>query len=627
MNNHHGLLAAPKFRVLPRQVLLNWYLAGMVTVFLVALALRVTGITWGFPHLFNIDEEFTVSLAEELKSRFFASGSLDPQASSYGTLPLYLYIALTAIAVEITNLLNTILPLPFNSIPMLYVGRLVSVLASAATVWITAELARTLFGQAVGLLSAVLLAICLLPVREAHFATVDSLLVCLVMLTLLLGTNIARRDVWKDYIIVGVSAATAVATKLTAAILLAPILLAHGYRQRRILRDSSEQTWIANPQIQRFWSVFPALTTIVSIFALWLALSPYVVLNPESYFDLDNNASALTQWRVVRGDLRVLYTLQFENTTPYLYVITNLLRWGMGLPLELLGLAGVCYSLWQLLRSVRFLRSANRDKRTATGTWSFADAYLLTWFFVYFLVTGAWYAKFIRYALPLIPVLCIFGARLIVSVWQSRRPLAKPLSAVIASSVVAAGLAYTVAYLQIYRQPDARLHAVDWLRHHIPVPTSILVEKDEGLFFHKAERKYGLIGYTWKLWDPYEIDGVRSVRYQAPAVSASQTRAYLDALLITDYIVISGIWYERFKAAAMQFPAQVEFYRLLFTGQSGYYLVRKFQVYPRLGPFSWRDDESEITFRLFDHPAIYVFSKGVATHFSSRGVHPGNPSL
>jgi hypothetical protein len=181
----------------------------------------------------------------------------------------------------------------------------------------------------------------------------------------------------------------------------------------------------------------------------------------------------------------------------------------------------------------------------------------------------------------------------------------------VSAGVFAAGLAYTLAYLGIYRGPDVRLATAAWLRGTAPAGSSILVEKDEGLFFHREEyrKAYGLSGYRWQVWNPYEIDGVKSVRYQAPAVSPDQTSAHLERLLTTDYVVISSFWRERFMAAAERFPAQVDFYRRLFDQQAGYHLVRIFSSHPRLGSFIWRDDSSEITFRLFDHPTIYVFAR------------------
>jgi hypothetical protein len=292
----------------------------------------------------------------------------------------------------------------------------------------------------------------------------------------------------------------------------------------------------------------------------------------------------------------------------------------MDLPLEILALAGVGYSLWRLWQALEplLLGRGQGPKRPASTI--FADAYLLAWLLAYVLTVGSWHAKFIRYALPLMPVLCLLAGRLLVDIWRQSRQMARALGVVrragmvgatlaCTAGIIGASLAYTTGFLQLYRQPDVRLTAVDWLKKHVPAGASIFVEKDEGLFLHRdAYREmFRLTSHTWRVWNPYEIDGIRSIRYQAPSVSEAQTRAHLDRLLTTDYVVISNRWSQRFTAAATHFPSQANFYRLLFEGHAGYRLLHTFQVYPQLGPFQWRDDAAEMTFRLFDHPAIYVF--------------------
>jgi hypothetical protein len=174
---------------------------------------------------------------------------------------------------------------------------------------------------------------------------------------------------------------------------------------------------------------------------------------------------------------------------------------------------------------------------------------------------------------------------------------------------VLASLAFTTGYVGIYLQRDTRLVAADWVRENIPPGASVLVEKDEGIFMHEANELYGLDDRNWQVWNPYEIAGVTSDRYQAPQVSDAQTRAYLDGLLTTDYVILGSSWAERFRAGAARFPAQAEFYARLFAGEAGYRLVKTFQVYPQWGPFVWRDDAAELTFRLFDHPTVFVFKK------------------
>lgn len=584
-------------------------------VLLLALLLRLVGLTWGFPHSFNVDESHVVYLASQLAQRFAQSGSLDPQASSYGALPLYLLAASTALADQALAWLKTLVAVPFDSAPMLYIGRLLAALSSTATVGLSMALAGRLYrhpaneaaGRRAALWSGLLLAICLLPVREAHFGTVDSLLVALMMLVLLLGERLARRGAWRDYAWTGVTVALAMSVKIGAGLLAAPMLAAHLAQIRRPLNRPAH------------WKLPQLLVCGLVAVGLWLALNPYALLNPAVYFDLDRNDSVRTQSLVVAGALPVLYTAQFDGTPRFLYALTNWLRFGFGLPLTGLSLAAVGGGFWRLWQARRRRPAVEKSHGIAPTeserlpAW-FADAYLLAWVLAYFVVAGGAYAKFIRYALPLAPPLCILGGRLLADLWAGWRPRAPKLSwqtiggPVLALIIAGAGLLHTLAYIQIYRQPDSRLQAVHWIRQHAPVGASILVEKDEGLLLHKAESEYGLTGYDWRVWNPYEIDGVTSVRYLAPVVSPGQTAAYLDRLLTTDYVIVGNSWAERFTAAAARFPAQAAFYRRLFAGETGYRLVKTFRIIPQLDPFAWDDSGAELTFRLFDHPAVFIFA-------------------
>jgi len=584
-------------------------------VLLLALFLRVVGLTWGFPHSFNVDESHVIYLASQLTQRFAQTGSLDPQASSYGALPLYLLALSTVLADQALAWLKTLIATPFDSAPMLYIGRLLAALSSTATVGLTMALAGRLYphpaneaaGRRVALGSGLLLAICLLPVREAHFGTVDSLLVALMMWTLLLGERLARRGAWRDYALTGAAVALAMSVKIGAGLLAAPVLAAHLAQTRRQFNRPAS------------WGIPQLLLCGLVVVGLWLALNPYAVLNPATYFDLDRNDSVRTQSLVVAGSLPVLYTAQFDGTPRFLYALTNWLRYGFGLPLTALSLAAVGGGFWRLWQARRGRPAVVKSHAIAPTeserppAW-FADAYVLTWLLAYTVVAGGAYAKFIRYALPLAPPLCILGGRLLADLWAGWRPGAPKLSwqtmsgRALALIIAAAGLLHTLAYVQIYRPPDVRLQAVSWIQQQAPTGASILVEKDEGLLLHKAESEYGLTGYNWRVWNPYEVDGVTSVRYLAPSVSPGQTAAYLGSLLTTDYVIVGNSWAERFTAAAARFPAQAAFYRRLFAGETGYRLVKTFRVIPQLGPWAWDDSGAELTFRLFDHPAVFIFA-------------------
>ena len=52
-----------------------------------------------------------------------------------------------------------------------------------------------------------------------------------------------------------------------------------------------------------------------------------------------------------------------------------------------------------------------------------------------------------------------------------------------------------------------------------------------------------------------------------------------------------------------------QYYRDLFAGRLGFQLVKTFKTYPSLFGVTINDDSAEWTFRLFDHPGVYIFRR------------------
>jgi hypothetical protein len=50
-------------------------------------------------------------------------------------------------------------------------------------------------------------------------------------------------------------------------------------------------------------------------------------------------------------------------------------------------------------------------------------------------------------------------------------------------------------------------------------------------------------------------------------------------------------------------------YQDLFDGKLGFEMVQTFKVYPSLFGLTIHDEAAEFSFRLFDHPRVYVFRR------------------
>src|SRR5437588_151244 len=81
---------------------------------------------------------------------------------------------------------------------------------------------------------------------------------------------------------------------------------------------------------------------------------------------------------------------QCAGTTPYVYELQNMVIWGMGVMLGVAALAGLLWLCWRVWK---------RD----AGSW----LVVLSWVLVYGALTGSFYAKFMRYMLPIYPFLAL----------------------------------------------------------------------------------------------------------------------------------------------------------------------------------------------------------------------------
>lgn len=571
------------------------YVGLLGLVLLLAAGARIHGFTWGRPYALHVDESYVLSLVYRLARQWASEHSLNPHASSYGALPLYLLLLVQQAARLIEARLGAAFGV--NSVPLLYLGRLISALLGTATVGLVYDLGRRLYSRAAGLLGAGFLALAVLAVRECHFYTVDTMLVFWVMLTIWAGALVMQRGRWRDALAYGLCMALAMSTKIVGALLVVPLLVAVFVHMRPCdlapLRPCALVTLRPGALATLAARALPRLLAVLGlVLFVWLLLNPYAVLDYRDYFGFDHNDDLLVQAAVVQGTLRPLYTLHFEGTPPYLYVITNWLPWSLGWPLEVLTLAGLLYAM---LRAVR----------GEQGDWL-----VLAWLLPYLLVAGSWYAKFIRYALPLLPLLCLLAGRLAVDVYRKAQGWpARAAVGLLATGVLAASLFYVLAYLHIYAHPDTRVQALRWVRQHVSPGATILVERDFALQLDKMETLYRIGDYRLTVLDHYHIAGVEGVLFQAPEVSAERKQRAIQGMMGTDFVILGDTWRERFLPLWEEYPAEVAFYEALFSGEAGYELTATFEAHPQLGPWTINDEAAEQTFRLFDHPRIYVFAR------------------
>ncbi|MHB1318681.1 MAG: hypothetical protein ACYCYF_08705, partial [Anaerolineae bacterium] len=308
------------------------------------------------------------------------------------------------------------------------------------------------------------------------------------------------------------------------------------------------------------------------IAAGWAVLLTFVVLEPYALIDLTTFIQDVsTESMMVRGTLDLPYTRQYAGTIPYLYQATQVLRWSLGPLLGAAGFGGAAYALGCLAH----LRQARRWRLLLS------QAIPVVWFAVYFGLTGAFHTKFLRYMLPVTPLLCLWGAALLMALMRQRRAVWRDLGRGLVIVTLAGSALYTVAFLHIYATVHPWVQATEWICAQVPPNSVLMIEHwDQPLPIVQG------VG-THDCWRDYSI-----VTFPAYDTDSPEKRAGLVAMLQTaDYVLLSSNrLYGSIARLPERYPDTSLYYRRLFAEELGFELVYFAQVYPQLGPFRLIDD-------------------------------------
>lgn len=545
-------------------------------------AVRFYNLGWGAPYYhFHIDEHFVFLGAIELRKDFFAAAA-SPKFFMYSPLPMYLVIGLMELYERIAHPLD--LALKEDGIRFMVLGRSISAALGTATIPLVYLIASRVSGRVAGLVAAVLTAGGVLHLRDSHFLSVDVSLTFFCVLAWLLLMEVAIRGTTRMYVFAGIAIGAALLCKYSAAFLLPLTLVAHLCAPGRPARADHWRAWAR-------WLWIGAIPGLVAA-ATFLLLDPHVVLHFDKFrFEVQELVLA-----PMAGAQIAIWAAHFTNIQPRLFWFTNILWWGLGPAFEIWALLGVGWLLWR------------RDRLSLM-----AAAFPI----VYYLVAGRTGLPFVRYGVPLVPAMAVAAGILSADLLQ--RPAWRRFSLIVTTVVVAATVLYAAAYMNVYIKPDSRLAASEFIQRRIPEGSRILVEPSHNtppmgsyLTEPSFHTDYVVWGAEEERPDYYRLHALDTYRYlYSPSRSAEEKRQYIDRrLALVDYIVMDDTYvqfYERLPAA--EHGVVQRYYADLFEGRLGFELMRTFKVYPRLGGIDINDDGAELTFRLFDHPRVFVFRR------------------
>jgi YYY domain-containing protein len=569
------------------KIIIRWRPLALFGIALLGLALRLYGINWDQGNSFHPDERqimfhvmalaWPKSLSQLLDP---VNSPLNPHFFAYGTFPMYLLAI-------VGNIITHVYP-AIDSLPNLtLVGRVLSALFDTGTILLTACLALRLANDTtpgrprawnLALLSAALVAFTPFEIQQAHYFTVDDILLFFIVLTVLSCVALVDTEkVIRWSLLAGLGFGLALATKFSAAPLAVPLIVALLLRWYR--HDFSS-------------SLLSLLVTACATLASFLIAMPYALL------DYSNFVSQVTyQGDLARGLIDLPYVRQFAGTTPYVYELHDLVLWGLGLMLGIAALAGLLWFLWRIW------------KRTA-GPWMI----LVAWVIVYFAVVGSFYVKYMRYTLPIYPFLVLMGAALLLVLLQFVKDRgyknivirALPYAAIVL--VLAGTIFQGLALLNVYSVTSTRIQASEWIYQHIK-PGSVLTYEqwDDPLPFPVGNNSpYIYPQATYKDSSGQTQTGLDL--YDDDTVQKAQTIASM--LAQTDLITMATDRLDKsIPRLPARYPLTIHYYQLLFSGQLGFHLAAEFSDRPNLFGIVLNDSGADESYSVFDHPTVKLFER------------------
>jgi hypothetical protein len=596
------------------KIIVRWQVLALVAICALGLALRLYGLNWDQGNAIHPDERQILFTVMQLGwphswGEFFSAHSpLNPQFFAYGSFPMYLLALLGyCFHIQATD--------PGSIVTLSYLGRVLSAIFDSGTILLTGLLALRLSGKtqstrgwSCALLAAALVAFTPLQVQLSHFFAVDTVLLFFVMLTLLSCVYIVETErvlLWS--LSAGVSCGLALGTKFSAAPLVVPVCVAF------LLRLYRRRDW---------YSILTGLSVVAGMTAVvFLLVEPYALIDRDEFVQ-----QVSVQGSMARGELDFPFVRQFAGTTPYIYELQNMVLWGMGVLLGIVACVACCWFIWRVCRG-KF------------------DGWLviLSWVVVYGAIICSFYVKFMRYMLPVYPLLTLMAAALLVGAvpafsarrtgaspvptelgggWHSRRTGARPVPTelrrglpVLRGGVIGLVLAGTLfqglALLNVYSVPNTRIQASVWMYSHLPVGSVITYEQwDDAL-------PYAVGGHDPSQFRQYSYQDSNHNIVTGLDLYGDDTQAKGQQLAsILSQVNVITMATDRLDKSITRLPARypltIHYYQLLFSGQLGFRLVATFENRPHFLGITLDDSNADESYAVFDHPTARIFVRDVA---------------
>ncbi|MHC1740875.1 MAG: DUF2298 domain-containing protein [Anaerolineaceae bacterium] len=464
-----------------------------IGILLVGAYFRFVGVSWDSVYHLHPDERFLTMVETAIQpvqnlSQYFdtSKSTLNPNNMGqsyyvYGTLPLFLvnYVA------------NSLQMGDYNHVHI--VGRVLSGVFDLGSILFVYLICKRLYKNSrLGLLASLFLALSVLPIQLSHFFTVDTFATFFVTagiytLVCILNPKVSAdvqdneqpkpkewywiKTDWssiKLYLVFALFFGMGLACKVSIWPLALFLPLASFIRVKKL---SAEQQEFDLPIILR-----NLVISGIFAFLVFRFFQPYAFVGP-SFFNFSINPQWINSLKELanqsKGNVDVPFALQWARR-PITFSFTNLVQWGLGLPLGILSWAGVLWMGWRIIK----------------GDW---QKHLLLWGWVvlFFLSQALPWVRMMRYQLPIYPGLAIIAAWVIFKLWEDGEKIVRKVAhlqinwrrvlAIFVAVIVISGTGiWAFAFTRIYTRPVTRVDASEWIYQNIPGAIDLSIKTESG---------------------------------------------------------------------------------------------------------------------------------------------------
>ena len=473
------------------------------------LLLRLYGIGFGLPHVYDPDEPVSVDTAVSM----LVTHDLNPHWFGWpGTTLVYMLSVLFAGIFLVGRWLGVfestvhLRELYFQDPTMLYLsGRVLLAVVGVASICVAYVIARRLFNRPTALIGAMLLALSPLHVFHSKLNRPDILLTFLILATFWSCLEILERQAWSGYVLAGLFAGLGIATKYPAASVALVIVMAH---------------LLSGPW--RWTGLLKLLVCgVVSVLGAFVG-SPFLFLDFRT----------------------ALLDAVYENYPRHLSgtgegLIQNLMWYVQGPLVEAVSIGGLVLAGIGIV-----LAMASRQK----------DRWLLLVFSGVFLVfMASLNLRWERWMIPIVPFLCMLAAHAchwtavkIGERWDDR--IGRVAGCILVLVIAVPLLGADILQGREMSGSDTRTLAKEWMMRHVPAGSRVLLERYTPQF---PRDLYTFLQVRHGQVVEVDVRDIPTALFRPPEVIGrlKDTDALVTGLVTgkIEYMALSD-WYDRYSA-------------------------------------------------------------------------------